>query len=280
MTPVAYFDTNVVRSLAANQRELILSMKIKRGLFVILSVAVIEELLSSVDKVGHATAIQRVREYLDLVDINRIAKPTDLLLTDDIRSYARTGNVSSPLLQQPDRDHFAIGMFDALRQTSRRATATISGIVAEVRNQKEHFKFRMTENLQAARTELESAAKRGEKSPAFPEYLASTSANFARSLADHIGLGEDCEKRGIDGLLRIRSVRMTVGIGLSFFYAQMIERLQPQIGDAIDQKHAVMAASRAEVFVSNDRRLRRFANRVPMERFIVTDLVPFVSTSS
>jgi hypothetical protein len=103
----------------------------------------------------------------------------------------------------------------------------------------------------------------------------------ARHFAKRTGVLELCERRGIEGLLReARSVKMAAGISLSLAYAVMFEKAEPQIGDSRDQQHATMAAARAEIFVSNDRRLNRLIGRVPVDGFASVSLSEVLASVS
>ena len=71
---------------------------------------------------------------------------------------------------------------------------------------------------------------------------------------------------------------MTVGIGLSYQYATAHQEQpqQPRIGDSRDLQLPVLAAARADVFVTRDAKLHRITERVPMERFRVSTLKGFL----
>lgn len=81
------------------------------------------------------------------------------------------------------------------------------------------------------------------------------------------GLSDACKRRGLGGLLDVRCVRLcvvnTVGLMYSQFYNEGRQLAQVRKSDAADLRHTI-AASAAEIFVSNDRKLCNRLNSVPM----------------
>ena len=104
----------------------------------------------------------------------------------------------------------------------------------------------------------------------FEAFWAKAKVKLAENLADRINLGDACRKRGLDGLLNIRAVRLGVIAAASMLFAQMggdgSEPRQPRIGDAYDLWHAILASS-ADLFVTHDERLAKALNRVPVTGF-------------
>jgi hypothetical protein len=111
----------------------------------------------------------------------------------------------------------------------------------------------------------------------FAEFFEQGSGNVAESFAQRAGVLEACKQRGIEGLLRIKSVRMGVGAALSLIYEQMFEGWSPKISDSRDLQHAVSAAAVAQTFVTNDKRLRDSLSRIPIDGFTVIDLQGFLA---
>ena len=112
----------------------------------------------------------------------------------------------------------------------------------------------------------------------FADFWNQGAVEFAEGLARRAGVLAECKARGIAGLLEIPSVRMAVGSGLSLVFAQVQEKgaqaLRPQ--DSPELQHAVMAASRATLFVTDDKKLARLVKRVPMKSFDVQSLSDFL----
>ena len=113
----------------------------------------------------------------------------------------------------------------------------------------------------------------------FEEYWQQGAIKGAEDVAQRVGVLDECRTRGIEGLLEIPSVRMAVGSALSLIFAQAREKSaqaeRPQ--DSRDLQHAVMAASRATVFVTDDGKLLRLVKRVPMSRFEAVKLPDFLA---
>jgi hypothetical protein len=90
---------------------------------------------------------------------------------------------------------------------------------------------------------------------------------------------EKCKKRGIDGLLDIKSVRLAVLATLSLMYSQLYndgqQKRQSRPSDASDLRHAISACA-ADVFVTNDQRLQKHLSRVPIKEFHLLDLSSFL----
>jgi hypothetical protein len=92
--------------------------------------------------------------------------------------------------------------------------------------------------------------------------------HWALALAAHDGLEDACRAHGVDGLLGVRAVGLTVGAMQSMVYALAVEGGSPRIGDGYDLWHALMASA-AEVFVTHDEELARRLNRIPVTGFTV-----------
>jgi hypothetical protein len=86
------------------------------------------------------------------------------------------------------------------------------------------------------------------------------------------GVAEKCERRGLDKLLRIPSVRAMVGLGMSFIYRTAVEGKAPKGSDLRDLQHAPAAAAAADIFVTHDEELAFTLGRVPIKGFRVMGL--------
>jgi hypothetical protein len=82
---------------------------------------------------------------------------------------------------------------------------------------------------------------------------------------------QKCKERGLDGLLKIKSVRLFVTWYVGYFYFSFVrnERIKPS--DSRDHHHAV-SASVADIFVTHDTRFARTLKLVPIEGFEIIDL--------
>jgi hypothetical protein len=146
-------------------------------------------------------------------------------------------------------------------------------IIQEFREQKENFVFELME----AREEVLPYVKK--PLPSFADYFESEASYFAESLAEHDGVLNECQGWGIDGLLRIRSVRLAVGTHLFLVCSYTVEGRTSKGGGSRDMKHAV-SASAPEIFVSHDEKLAKVLDSIPIEGFQMMDLHFFVEGDS
>lgn len=268
MTRIVYFDTNVFDHLykqsdGTNTDFHTLRSAVKAGRISILpSFLNFDETLSALKRFPDLAKTE-IRLILDLVDSQRLLKPPHVLLSDAIRCYANGDVLPDPFLP-----------FDHSMQTKLQCLANLSQediaellieVVNETKMQKEDFRTGMKE----AKEKVLPFAKGAPQS--FSEYWERLSEKFAEGLAEHEGLLEECGARGIKGLLEIRSIKLCIGIQLSFAYALTYEGRAPQIGDAWDQKHAVQAAA-TDTFVTQDQKFARLMKRIPIDGFEVLDL--------
>jgi hypothetical protein len=92
------------------------------------------------------------------------------------------------------------------------------------------------------------------------------------AFAKSFGVAEECERRGLDKLLKIPSVRIMVGHGMSLIYRIAVDGKVARGSAARDLQHALCAAAAADVFVTHDEELAFLLNRVPIKGFRVMRL--------
>lgn len=92
------------------------------------------------------------------------------------------------------------------------------------------------------------------------------------SFLKSFGVAEECERRGLDKLLKIPSLRIMVGHGMSLIYGFAVERKAPKGSDSRDLQHALCAAAAADIFVTHDQGLTVLLNRIPPKGFRVLRL--------
>lgn len=111
--------------------------------------------------------------------------------------------------------------------------------------------------------------------------VAETFVNLAAADAGQAGVLESCTKRGIDGLLNIKSVQLAVVATLSLMYSQLYndgqQERESRPSDAADLRHAILASA-SDVFVTNDHRLQKQLSRVPVKDFQVLHLTSFLKS--
>lgn len=124
--------------------------------------------------------------------------------------------------------------------------------------------------------------------PTFREFWNEHKNRVAQTFVESVGqdanqrdLWQLCADRGIGGLFNISCVRLAAGATTALMYSHFYNegRQLPKVrkSDAADVRH-VIAASTAEIFVSNDSRLCNRLSVVPIEdRFRVRHLDVFVT---
>jgi len=111
----------------------------------------------------------------------------------------------------------------------------------------------------------------------FEVYWKNNSVWLAEGLAKHRKVLGKVKRRGLPGLLKLKSVALAVGANLSLIYSHCFEGRVPRSGDSRDVLHAI-AASSADVFVTNDRKLAAIMTRILVEDFRVMSLRDFLDS--
>jgi hypothetical protein len=110
----------------------------------------------------------------------------------------------------------------------------------------------------------------------FNDYWRNNSVWLAEGLAKRRRvLGKVRRGQGLSELLKVKSIALAVGANLSLIYSHHFEGRTPTSGDSRDILHAI-AASSADVFVTNDGPLERVLARIPINGFEVTNLQAFL----
>ena len=267
----AYLDTNVFDHLykkigctsadIANLRKKIYG----RELSIPLSIHVLEEILLD-RRARPELMVAKIKLTLSLGNFRRMVKPCDQLLTDDLRAYAATGEAARPFIGADLQNIITDGISELVETDGEDLDEEMIAALEAARGQKERF----LEHLRDAAQPGPAAAA------SFEQYFASAGPAMAKSLAQRAGVADECEQRGIAGLLELRSVRMSVGASLSFNYARALEGAPAPGGDSRELLHAVSAAAVAATLVTDDARLRRILARVPLANFEVIDLPTFL----
>jgi predicted nucleic acid-binding protein len=266
MALTLYLDTNVFRHLTDAGESALRDAASTKQILILLSAVNLDELLGALETASEEAVLPRIQRLLRLVDHRRILKDTAMLLTDDIRSYADSGRAAEPVLSGEDLLYASARLGALLLETSENSRIARLSVVHKAKEQKESFLLGMNDRYMDMLHDTEKI-----RGVSFEYLWHSQSLRTAEYYATRVGVLDDCRRRGIEGLLKIKGVRMAVGTALSYFYAKSLQK-QPQavrIGDSRDLQHAVLAASRADVFVTMDNRLRDLVARVPMDHLRV-----------
>jgi len=278
---IAYLDTNVFDHLykkigcssadIANLRKAVYG----RGLSMPISIHVLEELLLD-RKATPQELVARVKLTLSIANIRRLVKPCDQLIADDIRSYAAHGQPDRPLVGAQTQNAITQGIAELIESDGEEFSEDIAEALEETRQRQDRF-------LQGMKILLREIASQVETIPAnvgFDDFFQRAAPAAAESFAHRAGVLDACRERGIEGLLKIQSLRAVVGIALSLIYGQIFEDWTPLPGDPNYFLHAPSAAATAEVLVSDDSRLREAIERIPLANFRVTSLAEFLAACS
>jgi hypothetical protein len=275
---IAYLDTNVFDHLykkigctSADIAELRRAIY-GRGLSMPIGIHVLEEILLN-RRASPQELVARVKLTLSLASIRRMVKPCDQLIADDIRSYAATGQPDRPLVSAQIQNAITQGIAELIESDGEELSEEIAEALEETRQRKERFVQSMRVSRQQIAPLIEALPTR----IGFEDFLNLAATQVAERFAQRADVLEACRERGLAGLLEIKSVRATVGTALSFVYGQTFEDWAPASGDSIDFLHVPSAAATAEVFITNDRRLREAVERVALDGLRVMNLAEFLA---
>jgi len=278
MKKTVYFDTNVFDHIhkgigVTEDDRLALRSAVKTGrISLVLSFLNLEEVLSSMES-SPSQANAELQLILDLADWQRVVKPPNMLLGDDICCYAKGEDLPDPFIAI---DPVIQSNLRALMNPSQKEINDLWPVIREAQQQKENFVSRMKEaNEKVLPYAKDFLRKSHGRSPNWLDYWIRLEEGFAEGFAEHEKVLDACKQRGIKGLLALRSVRMAVGASISLAYAETFEKRTPKIGDSRDMQHAILAAA-TDTFVINDKSFARLLGRVPINDFQVLDLHAFM----
>ena len=274
---IVYFDTNVFDHL--EQRNGVTDwdlFRIRRAvqhgcIRVVVSYLNIEETLFIVPS-QPVRAEARVKLIFELADKNLVVRGHQDNLNNDIRSYAGGQPLQSPFEPLTSMDESELWSFAApiVGSDLRKLKLVID---KTRRIKKEHQDF-MTKSRKKMKLLVPSMV---EGRYPFNDYWKNNSVWLAEGLARRARALGKVKRRGIPGLLKLKSVVLCVGANLSLIYSHHFEGRTPASGDSRDVLHAI-AASSADVFVTNDRNLATVLGRIPVEGFQVMNLRDFLDS--
>lgn len=272
---IVYFDTNVFDHL-----ERLIGVtawdvyRVKRAvkhecIRVVLSYLNIEETLFLVS-LEPKKAEARVKLIFELSDKHLVVRGHHQTVRDDIRSYAD----GVPI--KPSYESLTPWMESELWRLVApvgRDTKTLKSLVDQTRRIKEEYHDFMIKGKKKLKP---MALSIGSKRYSFVTYWKNNNGWLTEGLAKRAGVLRKVKRRGVDGLLKVKSVAMVVGANLSLLYSHHYENRAPHSGDSRDILHAI-AASGADVFVTNDKKLQAVLSRIPVDGFQVMNLQDFVN---
>jgi len=275
---IAYLDTNVFDHLykkigctsadIAQLRKAIYG----HGLSMPIGIHVLEEILLN-RRASPQELVARVKLTLSLASIRRMVKSCDQLITDDVRSYAATGQPDRPLVSAQIQNAITQGIAELIESDGEEFSEELAEAFDDTRQRRERF----LQSMSAARQQLAALVGKLPARLSYEDYFQRAAGTTVERFAQRAGVLDACRERGIAGLFEIRSVRAAVGIALALSYGQTFEGWAPVPDYSVDSLHVPSAAATAEVFVTNDLRLRAALERVALEHLRVMNLAEFLA---
>ena len=288
---LVYFDTNVFDpdyGLREAQESLVLdALRSQRFRLIFDLDCFLEPLLAFRRATSDATlrAARQLERMLKWCDLRRTVIPAEWLLVQAVLSYSGRCARAEQFLNREQLDQQVereLKDWDSVR--SPRSTFWQS-IARDAQREREHYHDSFTQLLQELGPG--DGFSQGGTIPAFNKFWDEHKDRVARTFVEGVSqdvnqsdLSRLCGDRGVE-LLDIRCVRLAVGATISLMYSHFYnEGLQiPRVrqSDAADVRH-IIAASTAEIFVSNDSRLCNRLSGVPMtDGFRVLQLDNFLT---
>jgi predicted nucleic acid-binding protein len=273
---IVYFDTNVFDHLeqlnGVRGWELFrIQRAVKHAhIRLIFSYLNIEETLFIVSSQSKR-AEARVKLILELTDKHLFALGQEVIMNNDIRADAHGMLSLSPFITLASWMECEIWR---LVKPTGNYSSELEGLVDETRRAKKMFQDFLTEGRAKVKPMADSI---GARQYPFENYWTNNSGWLAEGLARRARVLAKVKKRGVDGLLKVKTVALAVGANLSLMYSHHLENRTPSSGDSRDILHAVVAST-ADVFVTNDKRLETVLNRIPVEGFQAMSLQAFLNS--
>lgn len=272
---IVYFDTNVFDHLeqlnGVTAWELFrIRRAVKHGYIrVVTSYLNVEETIFIVPS-QPKRAQARVKLIFELGDKSLAVPCAREILDNDFRSYAEGQPISSPfelLTSWMESELWSLAA-PILRSDIRK----LKHVIDKTSQIKEEHQDFMTQAKKEMKLLVPSTI---EGAYPFDDYWKSNSVWLVEGLAKRRKVLGKVRRRGLPGLLKLKSVALAVGANLSLIYSHHFEGRVPRSGDSRDVLHAI-AAGRADVFVTNDKNLAAILTRIPVEEFQVMNLKAFL----
>jgi hypothetical protein len=271
---LVYLDTNAFDHIyqkigctgadIANLRKAIYG----RQLSLRLSVHTLEEILLG-RKVSPQALAAQTKLTLSLASSRTLVKSCAQLLFDDIRAYAARGDADRPFLRGDWQNAVADGIAALIESDGEELEDDFIAVLNYARQDKQHF----CAALQQARQAAETVSGVSKGSTSFEQYFDAAAVPALNVLTEQAGVADLCRQRGLDGLLKIKSVRMSLCAVLTPGYEQGAIGATP---DTTTLHHPVSAAAVAEAFVSDIAASRQFLGRLPIDALDVSTLPEFL----
>lgn len=260
MAKIVYFDTNIFAQVSNTAKNALITAVDAGKISIPLSLINFEEVFCALES-SNKEAEKKFTIISELSKNQKILKPPDKMLSDDIRSFINSGVPNSPFYRA------SFQQINIKELTNPNKREEFQKIINKIKEEKRSFKF---ENIKSRREVLIEANKL-DFVPTFEQYWDSFKYDFAKGLIEELGVLEQYKYKNIIALLELRSVRLCIGWNVSYIYGQTFERRKPDRGDSRDMKHAVLASA-SDIFVTHDGDLAELMKRIPIENFEVCNL--------
>ena len=285
MGKCVYLDANVIGHLVAHSDGL--SQEDADGLVMLCSSGEVEPIFNILGfqeqlAAGSEKAKRLFGYTLKLFNSDKVVKDSKDLFLDDIKSYAHNGRADTPYYSGKKLAALQQGIEDVIVDYTPEKYAELYSSVVDPSWQES---LQIQNILENAVNMVEEAVasigsqedwKKWRKGTSFQRFWEMQAKSWAECFADHSGVLAECKKRGIQGLLEIRSVRMGVGIIIAHLYNYIVEKKKPERSDFPDWLHASAAAATTDRFVCHDNRLRRLCGFAPLDDFQALRLPDFM----
>jgi hypothetical protein len=211
-------------------------------------------------------------------DWDRFVRFSTEVLADDIRHFAWNGErANTPF--EGDRQANQIRSVTQRIIDGRLGFKELEAAIDEDDEHKRAFEEGIKKSQAETATILEEFRKAGEI-PSFEQFLEEGAEAHALAFVKSFGVAEECERRGLDKLLKVPSVRIMVGHGMSLIYRIAVDGKVAKGSASRDLQHALCAAAAADVFVTHDKELAFLLHRVPIKGFRVLRLHQLLAETS
>jgi len=237
-----------------------------RALSIRLSLHTLEEILL-VPKASPQALAAQTKLTLSLANSRTLIKPCAQLLRDDVQAYVIRGEADRPFLRGDMQNAVSAGIAALIESDGEELEDEFIEVLQESRQQKQAFLALLERISKAAPFNSDAASNRS-----FEQYFEQAAASALELVADYAGAGAACRRRGLNGLLQIKSVQM------SLLSALRSSNNPPYPTPPGSIHHAVSAAAVAAIFVCEDaptRQLHSLSN--DLEIITLSELLKRVS---
>jgi len=259
---IAYFDRNIFSQIRKRERgasaddEIALRNAVKHGNFVLpLSIVTLSETLLMDDK---KQAFDEARWIIGLTGRGHVVNDVVPLLIYCLRAYANGTEPPTPYVTTLD--------LTRVESPTPRDRGALLKTALDYKRQRTAWTDRWTASLGAWRDEQHSR---------LDDFLNAHTGEWLRHMAERAGVRAECERRGWEGLLALKTIRLGVVVPLILAHAKIFgnrELEEAHFGDL----HHVVTATCADIFITHDGRLRELIHRAKVPGLEVLKLPQLV----